>query len=158
MSVADRGVHAVRNFDGRKYWIALAGVLAAQGLALLVGATLAGLSIAGLLASTPGLVVAEMLLVAILLWPALWLAITSLGDRRTPGWLSLPAIVAAALFIMTTSFGRPFALPVDGPMLHLLPLSLILFAAACVVVEGLGIGRREAAGAKPLEPDLRLAA
>lgn len=138
--------------------MALTAVLLAQGLALLIGTTLAGISLVEFLAATPGLVVTEMLLVAFLIWPALWLAITSLGERRTPGWLSLPAIVAAALFIMTTYFGRPFAMPVEGPMLHLLPLSLILFVAACVVVEGLGIGRREAGTAKPLESDLRIAA
>lgn len=135
----------------------LAGVLLGQGVALVAGAALAGLSLVEILVATPGLVVAEMLLVALLLWPALWLAITSLGDRRSPGWLSLPAIVAAAFLIMTTSFGRPFSIPVEGPILQLLPLSLLLFAAACVVVEGLGIGRR-AASSEQLESDLGLAA
>ena len=60
---------------------------------------------------------------------------------------------------MMTAFGRPFAMPSDSPVLHFLPLLLIVLVSACVIVEGLGVGRRAShAEPAPVESDLRLAA
>lgn len=142
MSLAVHHRPAVELVDGLKYWSVLLAIAAGHGLAILLAAHVAGLTIVAIVAATPRFIVAEMLLVALLLWPAVWLAIRRLHDRQSPGWLALPAILLAALALMTTAFGRPFAVPVDWALLHLLPLSLIVFVSACLIVEWLGIGRR----------------
>lgn len=159
MSVVAHRLTSGQSVDVLRYWSVLFAIAAGHGLAILLAAQIAGLTVAALVSGQPAFVVAEMLLVAVLLWPAVWLAIRRLHDRRTPGWVALPAILVAALVLMMTAFGRPFAMPAESPLLHLLPLILIVLVSACVIVEGLGVGRRDPqAESIPLKRDVRLAA
>ncbi len=159
MSVVAHPRSPAQSVDTMRYWSALVAVAAGHGLALLLAAQFAGLTVSAVASGQPAFVIAEMLLVAVLLWPAVWLTIRRLHDRRTPGWLALPAILLAALVLMMTAFGRPFAMPSESPVLHFLPLLLIVLVSACVIVEGLGVGRRAAhAEPTPVESDLPLAA
>jgi uncharacterized membrane protein YhaH (DUF805 family) len=151
MSVAFRGVSAPSAVDGLRYWSILLLIAAGQGLAIILATSFAGLGAAALLSANPAIVVAEMLLVAVLLWPAVWLAIHRLYDHKTPGWLSLPAILLAALILMSTAFGRPFSIPVSTPIVHLFPLALIVLVSACVIVEWFGVGRHETAEPAPAQ-------
>lgn len=141
MSVASLSTPSSPPVDGVRYGLALAAVALGQGVAMLAGLWLAGVTLDEVLANTPMLIVAETLMLAVLLWPALWLTIRRLSHSRTPGWLTLPAVIVGVLAIMTTAFGRPFQVPVESSLLHLFPLSVIVLVAACVVVEGLGLGR-----------------
>jgi uncharacterized membrane protein YhaH (DUF805 family) len=161
MSVGVHRVPPAQSVDGTKYWSVLLAIAGGHGLAILLAADGAGLTLAMVATSNPVFVIAQMLLVAVLLCPAVWLTIRRFYDRKTPGWLSLPTILLAALALMTTAFGRPFSVPVALPMLQLLPLSLIVLVLAFVIVEWLGIGRRETMDTKdtaPVETELRLAA
>ena len=141
MSVSSQSRSSPQSVDGVRYGLALAAIALGQGLALLTGLWLAGVTLDGLLSNTPALIVAETLILAVLIWPALWLTIRRLSNSRSPGWLTLPAVIAAVLVVMTTAFGRPFQAPVESSLLNLLPLSVIVLVASCVVVEGLGLGR-----------------
>lgn len=141
MPVARRMTSSSQAVDGVRYGFALAAIALGQGVAVLAGLWLAGVTIDGVLTNTPALIVTETLLLAVLLWPALWLTIRRLSNRGGPGWLSLPAVIVGVLVVMTTAFGRPFQVPTDSSLLRLLPLSVIILVASCVVVEGLGIGR-----------------
>lgn len=159
MSVVAHPRSPTQLVDTFRYWSALVAIAAGHGLAIMLAAQLTGLTLAAVVSGQPAFVIAEMLLVALLLWPAVWLTIRRLYDRRTPGWLALPAILVAALVLMMTAFGRPFAIPSDSPVVHVLPLLLIVMVSACVIVEGLGVGRLERdAEPAPVESDLRLAA
>lgn len=159
MSVVAHRHSPAHSIDAWRYWSALVAIAAGHGLAILFAAPFGGLTLGAIVSGQPAFVVAEMLLVALLLWPAVWLTIRRLHDRRTPGWLALPAILLAALVLMITAFERPFAMPSDSPVLHFLPLLLIVFVSACVIVEGLGVGRRRSlAEPTPVESDLRLTA
>lgn len=142
MSVVAHRHSPAHTVDALRYWSALAAIAAGHGLAIFLASQIAGLTLAAIATGQPVFVVAEMLLVALLLWPAVWLTIRRLHDRRTPGWLALPAILIAALILMITAFGRPFAVPAESALLHCLPLLLIVLVSACVIVEGLGVGRR----------------
>ncbi len=159
MSVVAHPRSPAQSVDALLYWSALVAIAAAHGLAILFAAPFAGLTLGAMASGQPAFVITEMLLVALLLWPAVWLTIRRLHDRRTPGWLALPAILLAALVLMMTAFGRPFAMPSESPALHFLPLLLIVLVSACVIVEGLGVGRRDThQEPAPVESDLRLAA
>lgn len=159
MSVVAHRHSPTQSVDAWRYWFALIAIAVGHGLAILFAAPFAGLTLGAILSGQPVFVVAEMLLVALLLWPAVWLTIRRLHDRRTPGWLALPAILFAALVLMMTAFGRPFSVPAESPLLHLLPLILIVLVSACVIVEGLGVGRRHAHIEAPaIESDLPLTA
>ena len=144
MSALTQQQPSSQKVDTLRYWSALIGIAAGHGLAIVLGCTLAGLAPAAIAGGTPGFIMAEMLLVATLLWPATGLAIRSLHRRRSPGWMALPAVLLAALALMMTAFGRPFALPEKAELLHLVPLLLIVLVSACMIVEGLGLGRRSA--------------
>lgn len=141
MPVASQSSPSSQQVDGLRYGLALAAIALGQGLAILAGLWLAGLTLDELLTNSPAVIVAETLMLAVLLWPALWLAIRRLSNSGGPGWLTLPAVIAAVLVVMTTAFGRPFQVPVESSLLRLLPLSVIVLVVACVVVEGLGLGR-----------------
>ncbi|MFO1172257.1 MAG: hypothetical protein U1E49_14980 [Hyphomicrobiaceae bacterium] len=141
MSVASLSTSSSPPVDGVRYGLALAAIALGQGLAILTGLWLAGATLDSLLTNNPALIVAETLMLAVLLWPALWLTIRRLSHSRGPGWLTLPAVIMGVLVIMTTAFGRPFQVSIESSLLNLLPLSVIVLVAACVVVESLGLGR-----------------
>jgi uncharacterized membrane protein YhaH (DUF805 family) len=130
--------------DITRYCSVVAAIAAGHGLTILIATHLAGLTWSDVSSGAPAVVIGETVSIAVLLWPAIWLAIRRLGEHRTPGWLSLPAILIAALTLMAAAFGRPFSLP-ESPILNLLPLLLIVLASACLVVEGLGVGYLSAA-------------
>ncbi|MEZ5925541.1 MAG: hypothetical protein R3D57_14260 [Hyphomicrobiaceae bacterium] len=146
----NQSVASLPQVAGFRYWMTLLGIAAGLGMAILITFEVAGLPLPAVLSGNPALVMAEMALVAVLIWPAMWLAIRRLNHHHTPGWLSLPTILVAALLLMSTAFGRPFSMPVESPMMHLVPLALIVLVSACVMVEWLLVRAPTAFHADPM--------
>ncbi len=111
------------------YWpsIPFVAVLLAAGVLPLAAA-----------ASQLMLALAEVSALSVLLWPVVAVAIRRLRDRRTHGWLCLPCYLACIVVLMAACFGKPVSLG-DSTVAQMLPLVMLLFLTAWLIVDSLTI-------------------
>jgi uncharacterized membrane protein YhaH (DUF805 family) len=94
-------------------------------------------------ASPVALALSEAAALVLLLWPAAAVAIRRLRDRHTAGWICLPFHAASIVVFMSAAFGKPVALG-SSEVVQLVPLVMLLFLAAWLIVDSLTIADRSA--------------